>query len=1234
MRGHQRPGGNQSGHARHGLRGRGTPLTNTLQWANGDSSPRTLLVPVCHDGRVTGPQTVKLVLFNASTNGAIGNRGTSVLQINDDDAYGNLAFNSSVYYADKNGGSITILVVRTNGTTGTVAVNCSTAGGSATAGRDYVAVNTNLVFGDGEIAKSFNVGIIDNSSSGGDLTVNLVLNGTNITAPSTALLTIVDNQSSALPAGSLDSTFNLDSAVGADHDVYALEVQPDGKLLMAGDFTRVNNVTRNGIARLTADATLDGFFNAGLGPNGPIRTMALQPDGRIMVGGFFTSVNGTNRNHLARLSIDGSMDASFNPGSGLDGAALALALQSDGRVLAGGSFVSYNGVAQPHLARVNANGTLDTTFNVGTGPNDVVYAIAVQQDGKILVGGDFTAVNDNTNFLRIARLYPNGTLDASFSVGLGPDGPVRAICVLPDGSIVLGGSFTNVNGLPRHGLARLNPNGSLNMSYLNGLVSGTTDVGADDAVYALAVQLDGKLIVGGNFTHFNGVNRNRITRLNDDGSTDPTINFGSGANGYITALKLQPDRKILIGGGFTMVQGVPRNRVARLFGGSLAGSGVVEFGAGLISVPEAVGSAVVEVWRRGGLQGSVGVQAGTTDGSAINGVDYLGLTNWLVFPQGETLQTFLVPVLNNTRIENTKTVLLSLFQPTNGVALGAQPSAELDILNDDSRVDFASSSFTVMENVQNGFATITLVRTGATNTTVTVSCQTVANTNLPNPAAAGTNFLPVSGSVTFQPGQVSNVFQVPILNDGIPAGNKNAQLLLTGAAPANSVSLGLASAVLTILDAQPAPGVLSFSQAAYQVSELGTNAVITIVRNNGASGLVSVRCNTSDGTGVAGLDYVGVTNVVAFADGEISKVVLVPIIHDPQKSNNTTVNLSLSQASGGATLVAPATAVLTILDVESRPPPPVYLSFASTNYGVTESSSLAVITVIRSNNVAGRVTVDFATVDGTANDTLDYLGTNGTLVFAPNETAQTFTVPIIFDQLGEPTETVVLTLSNPSGSAVINTGYALLYITNTALAGSVDDTFNARWGADGPVYAAVFDASENLYVGGSFQYLNGLAVNSVGRMTTNGAVDPAFNPGLGPNGPVYALGRSTNGLVLGGAFTNVNTVGRGRVARLKFDGRVDPAFNSVVGTDGDVLAVAVQLDDRVVVGGSFQSVGGQSFNNIGRFNQDGTVDGNFLVGGGANGTVRAVALMAYGLSGSPILIGGDFTRLNGVRRNY
>jgi uncharacterized delta-60 repeat protein len=363
--------------------------------------------------------------------------------------------------------------------------------------------------------------------------------------------------------GSLDVTFTQ-TGTGLNGIVYALAHQADGKVLVGGFFSDYNGTARNSIARLNADGTLDASFApTGTGLNDIVWSIALQADGKILVGGGFTSYNGTTQNRIARLNTDGTLDNSFAPmGTGLNDAVYALTLQTDGKVLVGGFFTDYNGTIRNRILRLNADGTLDASFApTGTGLNNLVLALALQADGKVIVGGFFTDYNGTTRN-RIARLNADGTLDASFApTGTGLNNIVRSLAFQADGKVLVGGDFSDYNGTARNRIARLSANGTLDVGFV------PTGTGLSSTAFALALQADGKVLVGGSFTSFNGTAQNCIARLNTDGTLDASFApTGTGLNSATFALALQADGKVLVGGQFSSYNGTARNRIARLNG--------------------------------------------------------------------------------------------------------------------------------------------------------------------------------------------------------------------------------------------------------------------------------------------------------------------------------------------------------------------------------------------------------------------------------------------------------------------------------------------------------------------------------------------------------------------------------------------------------------------------------------------------------------------------------------------
>jgi uncharacterized delta-60 repeat protein len=311
--------------------------------------------------------------------------------------------------------------------------------------------------------------------------------------------------------GTIDNTFNIGS--GFTNTVFSTILQPDGKILAGGAFTSYSGVTSNYIIRLNTGGTIDNTFTVGAGFNNGVYSIVLQPDGKILVGGDFASYSGVTSNRIIRLNTGGTIDNTFNIGTGFDGNVGTIALQPDGKILVGGNFTSYSGVTRNRIIRLNTGGTIDNTFNVGSGFNSTVKTIALQPDGKILAGGVFTSYSGVTSNY-IIRLNTGGTIDNTFNIGGGFDNFVNTIELQPDGKILAGGGFfTLYDGVVCNGIVRLNSDATINAAFN----SGSGFIGGPSV---LKLQPDGKILAGGLFTSYNNTNMAGLIRLNIDGSVD------------------------------------------------------------------------------------------------------------------------------------------------------------------------------------------------------------------------------------------------------------------------------------------------------------------------------------------------------------------------------------------------------------------------------------------------------------------------------------------------------------------------------------------------------------------------------------------------------------------------------------------------------------------------------------------------------------------------------------------
>jgi uncharacterized delta-60 repeat protein len=404
-----------------------------------------------------------------------------------------------------------------------------------------------------------------------------------------------------------DPTFNLadtEFGFGADGTVHAVAIQADSKILIGGEFTRYNEEPRSFLERVDTEGRRDILYGGGQSLNGAVHAIALQSDGKAIVGGDFTVANNLQRSRIARLRADGFVDSSFDPGTGANGLVSAVAVQSNGKVVVAGTFTTFNGLARNNIVRLNADGSVDTFFQPGIGPNGILQCLAIQPNGSILVGGNFTSWN-NLNFRRVIRLNALGGLDTTFTPA-SLNGPVLAVALQSDGKVLAGGSFTTVDGVSQAGFVRLLSTGQRDPSVLNspnGPVhsiaissTGTIAVGGDFSSYGilprqrLAILTAGgapsvtfnsslganapvnsiafdaaeRLVIGGEFTVYNNGARGRLARVQVDGTVDGTFNPLGGANGPINAVKAQSDGKLVIGGEFSFFNDLPRSCIARL----------------------------------------------------------------------------------------------------------------------------------------------------------------------------------------------------------------------------------------------------------------------------------------------------------------------------------------------------------------------------------------------------------------------------------------------------------------------------------------------------------------------------------------------------------------------------------------------------------------------------------------------------------------------------------------------
>jgi uncharacterized delta-60 repeat protein len=367
------------------------------------------------------------------------------------------------------------------------------------------------------------------------------------------------------PDGSHDPTFTA----RPDGTVFTARTDSQGRYLIAGEFTGINFTPRRRVARINGDGTLDTSFNPGDGPNQYVRTLQLDSTGKIFITGIFSTVAGVARQQIARLNSNGTLDTGYVPtnlqlGSG---DIFASAVDAADRLYLGGGVFNFDTGTRQNIARLDATGALDSGFNPGA--DGSVSGLASDAGNGIVVTGQFLNLGGSPRN-GLGRIRLDGALDATFAPVLKNFGQAASLAIDANGRILVAGTFDGVGNTSRTGLARLLPDGTLDASF-NPVITGNNlfnrKTGKSYSVFLVgSVVIDrlGRIVIGGSFGAVNGVGRRGIARLNTDGSLDTTFDPGNGANGMVLDIKCDASNRVILGGVFNTIDTAARPGLARL----------------------------------------------------------------------------------------------------------------------------------------------------------------------------------------------------------------------------------------------------------------------------------------------------------------------------------------------------------------------------------------------------------------------------------------------------------------------------------------------------------------------------------------------------------------------------------------------------------------------------------------------------------------------------------------------
>jgi uncharacterized delta-60 repeat protein len=347
------------------------------------------------------------------------------------------------------------------------------------------------------------------------------------------------------------------------------------KIYVAGIIRRINDIDVYGVARLNYDGSIDSTFSTGDGvrftnniPGATVSSIKVASTGKIYIGGNFTRYNGTNINRIVRLNSDGTIDTSFNVGTGFNSTVNDIQEDSSGNIYVCGNFTTYKGTGRNKIVKIDSSGNIITAFNIGTGlrtgtsnATNTVFAWRMSfnsDQSKIYCVGAFNDFNSTSSPFIAAINTSNGTFDSSFNPGTGFNNATFGIAVDNDGKIYVGGQYTSYNGNDRGRICRLNSDGSLDTSF------GTTNDIRNGLVRDIKFDNDGKLYVGGTFSNFLGATNNRIIRLNTDGTKDTGFDNSTGLNNQIFDMEVLPDNSLIAGGNFITYKSVSALRLIRI----------------------------------------------------------------------------------------------------------------------------------------------------------------------------------------------------------------------------------------------------------------------------------------------------------------------------------------------------------------------------------------------------------------------------------------------------------------------------------------------------------------------------------------------------------------------------------------------------------------------------------------------------------------------------------------------
>jgi len=961
--------------------------SGTLTWVDGERNTRSFSVPIVNDTAQESSEAFTVTLSNPTGGAVLGTPAVLAVTIENDDAANGVLDFSVTEITVTEGGGVTLTVERTGGSYGAVSVDYQTLNSSAVAPDDYTAVSGTLDWPDGDTTtRSIMINTIDDATDEPAEEFDVLLSnptGGASTGAGIAVVTLEDNDTGppgtlrfsavAATVGELSSFVTItvtrtegasgpatvDFATQDDTAAAGEDYVATSGTLSWDDFDSTAKVITIPLTDDAIDEPDETFFIILSNPTGASLDSAADSATITIIDDDLPPVPGT-------LSVTGETTVSeavgqviytFSRTGGVDGEVGVSYSTTSGTATAGEDFSAASGVL---------------TWADGDGASKTVTVTVV----------DDPVDEPNESF----------SMDISDPTGGASLGNASRTTVILDNDVSGPGTVSIVGGVLVFETAGT---AVLAVSRANGF-DGPVSV---DYATAPDTALDGTDFTGvtGTLSWADGDGENKFVSvpiINDD-LEEPYESFN--------VILANPGGGAEIGQA-TGVVSIQDDDVP----------GTLAFTEGTVSVDETAGTLTVRVSRSIGDRGAVSVDYSTAGGSATEGADFTGVSGTLTWDDRDSsTKTFVVPILDDATGEFDENFTVALTNPTGGASLGAA-LLTVTIISDEipvpGTIRMVAPSVTVDETA--GTVDVQVERIVGSDGEVTIDYVTQAG------SATTADFSPVSGTLTWADGDTANkVITVNISDD--TAFEADEQFSVNLSNPQGGVILAEASTVVTIFsDDAPVPGTISMADATASANETAGTVTLSVTRTAGSDGEVGVSYATSAGSATEGSDFTATSGTLSWADGDsAAKTIVVPILDDADYELEETFSVTLSAVTGGATLGADTTTVTVVND---DPAQQGRIEMANATATIDETAGSVSITVNRVSGSDQAVSVDYATVQGTAIDGVDFTGASGTLNWADGDAEpKAILVPILDDADFELDETFSVVLSNATGGAAL-----------------------------------------------------------------------------------------------------------------------------------------------------------------------------------------------------------------------